>query len=225
MYYIQEKLKSNVLNYILEFNGDSKVKDVRETFIKTVAGYSVITYLFGVGDRHLDNIMITKNGRLFHIDYGYIFGADPVVSNPGIRMTPEIIEALGGLSSRHYEIFTLLCADIYNCLRKHINIFLNMSAMLPKLTDMKINENDIHKLLLNRFLPGENSNNAKLHFINQIERQNYIDKIKDWCHYHSREGTVSSAMNRLSYAMSTLMIQNFPDDKNTKDSLTRSKKF
>lgn len=213
MYYIQEKLKSSVLNYILEFNGDLRIKEVRETFIKTLAGYSVVTYLFGVGDRHLDNIMVTKNGKLFHIDYGYIFGADPVVTNPGIRMTPELIEAIGGLSSKNYEAFTNLCSRIYNCLRRHINIFLNMVVILPELTEMKTTPNDIYKLLVDRFLPGESNKDAQLHFINQIEKQNYIDKIKDWCHYHSKEATVSSAMNRLSYAMSTLIIQNFTENK------------
>ncbi|QKF94394.1 phosphatidylinositol kinase [Fadolivirus algeromassiliense] len=224
MYYIQEKLKTSVLNYVFEFNGDLKIKEVRDTFIKSVAGYSVITYLFGVGDRHLDNIMVSKNGKLFHIDYGYIFGADPVVSNPGIRMTPEIIEALGGLSSRYYATFTELCSRIYNCLRRHIDIFISMSTILPKLTEMKVTDDDIYKLLINRFLPGENNNDATLHFISQIEKQNYIDKIKDWCHYHSREGTVSSAMNRLSYAMSTLITQNFIDDKSSKDSVNKSTK-
>jgi len=201
LYFIKEKIRSSILNYIMEKNGDIKINDLREKFIKSTAAYCVLTYLFGVGDRHLDNIMVTKDGRLFHIDFGYVLGKDPVFWNPSIRITPEIIEAIGGFQSEKYIEFKNLCSKIFNVMRRNINLFINLLMLLPKISDINITEKEIEEQIIKRFMPGENELDAKMYFVKQLEYNKISHSIKDFCHYHTKEKTVSSALNRLTSAI------------------------
>nr|XP_028586853.1 phosphatidylinositol 4,5-bisphosphate 3-kinase catalytic subunit beta isoform isoform X2 [Podarcis muralis] len=66
--------KDALLNWLKEYNSGDDLDRAIETFTLSCAGYCVATYVLGIGDRHSDNIMVRKNGQLFHIDFGHILG-------------------------------------------------------------------------------------------------------------------------------------------------------
>ena len=84
-----------------------------ESYINSCAGYCVVTYILGIGDRHLENLMIDNNGRLFHIDFGYILGKDPKPMPPPIKLCKEMVECMGGKGSKKYEEFQQKCVNAY----------------------------------------------------------------------------------------------------------------
>ncbi|KAK3098684.1 hypothetical protein FSP39_021968 [Pinctada imbricata] len=104
--------------------------EVMDNYIRSIAGYSVIMYLLGVGDRHMDNILITKTGKLFHIDFGYILGRDPKPLPPPMRLSKEMVDAMGGTNSEHFHDFKTHCYTAFLALRRSANLVLNLFSLM-----------------------------------------------------------------------------------------------
>jgi phosphatidylinositol 3-kinase len=99
-------------------------------FVRSCAGYCVITYLLGIGDRHLDNLLITHDGRLFHIDFGFIMGRDPKPFPPPMKLCKEMVFGMGGHDSPHYVQFKNFACEAYNILRKSGNLILCLCSLM-----------------------------------------------------------------------------------------------
>jgi phosphatidylinositol 3-kinase len=88
-------------------------------FIASSAFACVFCWVLGVGDRHLDNIIICTDGTLVHIDFAYMLGDDPKYSSNLLRINPAMVEAMGGENSRGFEEFLrlscLVCCIIPLC--------------------------------------------------------------------------------------------------------------
>ncbi|KAH9426447.1 Phosphatidylinositol 3-kinase catalytic subunit type 3, partial [Dermatophagoides pteronyssinus] len=104
--------------------------EIMDAYIKSCAGYCVITYLLGVGDRHLDNLLMTKTGRLFHIDFGFILGRDPRLRRPPIKITREMVDAMGGMDSENFYKFCSFVRTAFLHLRRHSNLILNLFSLM-----------------------------------------------------------------------------------------------
>lgn len=76
-----------------------------------MAVMSVIGYVIGLGDRHLDNVLIElSSGEIVHIDYNVCFEKGKtlrVAEKVPFRMTPNLEEALGvtGIEVSLFYIF------------------------------------------------------------------------------------------------------------------------
>ncbi|CAG5083173.1 Similar to pik3c3: Phosphatidylinositol 3-kinase catalytic subunit type 3 (Xenopus laevis) [Cotesia congregata] len=104
--------------------------EVMDTYVRSCAGYCIITYVLGVGDRHLDNLLLTTSGKLFHIDFGYILGRDPKPLPPPMKLSKEMVEAMGGVGSEHYHEFRKQCYTAFLHLRRHANLILNLFSLM-----------------------------------------------------------------------------------------------
>ena len=201
-----KKYKCSIQNFINEHNSHLSIHEMKQRFVTSCAAYCVITYILGIGDRHLENIMITKSGILFHIDYGFILGEDPKkMLSPEIRITPEMVDAMGGLESQYYKLFQEICLKSYNCIRRHFNLFAIQLSMLyrlePFIDNRKYTKEKIDQFIIKKFIPNENYEEAKLKFKMKVENSHnsqYKSSFIDYFHRSNNDVEFNSSSNSSS---------------------------
>ncbi|WVR09318.1 hypothetical protein IAU60_006383 [Kwoniella sp. DSM 27419] len=107
----------------------------QRNFIRSLAGYSVVTYLLQIKDRHNGNILVDQDGHLIHIDFGFMLSNSP--GNMGFEAAPfkmplEYVDIMGGLDSPGYVYFTKLFKEGFEAARKHSDSLITIVELMQK---------------------------------------------------------------------------------------------
>ncbi|KAI0071970.1 atypical/PIKK/PI3K protein kinase [Panus rudis PR-1116 ss-1] len=160
---------------------------VIDTFVRSCAGYCVMTYILGVGDRHLDNLLLAPDGHFFHVDFGYILGRDPKPFAPPVKVCKEMVDAMGGVQSVHYARFKNFCFTAFTILRKSANLILNLVTLMVDANIPHIKHRDVHEQVLGKFCLDLTEEEAIEHFeklLNDISPFTAVlDRMHDWAQY------------------------------------------
>ncbi|KAK1939570.1 phosphatidylinositol 3-and 4-kinase domain containing protein [Babesia divergens] len=122
----------SIESFLIE-KGTSFVDDLvkRLNFVGSLASYSVLTHLLGVGDRHNDNLILSKSGHVVHVDYGYILGSDPrLLPLPPFKLSNELLGFLGGRGSFFYRMFKERFYLVFSILRRHAKLIIILIYLL-----------------------------------------------------------------------------------------------
>ncbi|RKF82099.1 Phosphatidylinositol 4-kinase STT4 [Golovinomyces cichoracearum] len=122
-------------------NEDSlRFQEARGNFVKSMAAYSIISYLLQFKDRHNGNIMIDDAGHILHIDFGFCFDIAPggvKFERAPFKLTSEMIAVMGGsIDHQIFKWFEELCIKAFLASRQYMEplsqlVLLMLDSGLP----------------------------------------------------------------------------------------------
>ncbi|KAF2749622.1 phosphatidylinositol 4-kinase-like protein STT4 [Sporormia fimetaria CBS 119925] len=111
--------------FVSKYGGEDSIRfqEARSNFVKSMAAYSVISFLLQFKDRHNGNIMIDDAGHIIHIDFGFCFDIAPggiKFERAPFKLTGEMIAVMGGSQeSQAYRWFEELTVKAFLASRQH----------------------------------------------------------------------------------------------------------
>lgn len=167
--------------YITKFGPENSIEfqQARNNLIKSLAAYSIISYLLQFKDRHNGNIMYDGEGHVLHIDFGFCFDIVPggvKFEAVPFKLTHEMIMVLGGRAdTQAFKWFEELCIKGYLACRPYMETIVRcvqpmLESGLPCFKDTTI------KKLRLRFVPNKSEKDASKYFkelINKSSESNF----------------------------------------------------
>jgi phosphatidylinositol 3-kinase len=193
--------EGTINNYLQIHNPEKKFGEILENYMKSLAFWTIFTYLLGVGDRHLENIMLTSDGVLFHIDYGFILGYETKPYVPLIRIDNSILEGIGG--NVQYEKFKSICIDMFLCLRRYSSLlfccFITFASCDPPIQNTKFTLELLENHIVDRFLLGQSETDVSCTISKLIDNSRDAVTLKVSDYIHTYASKIPSSKGILSW--------------------------
>lgn len=87
-----------------------------DAFKRSLAAYSILSYVLQLKDRHNGNVLIDSEGHIVHIDFGFMLSNSPGsvgFEAAPFKLTYEYVEVLGGVGSEEFEDYKRLCKQAF----------------------------------------------------------------------------------------------------------------
>ncbi|GAV52174.1 hypothetical protein ZYGR_0AG01650 [Zygosaccharomyces rouxii] len=119
---LTEIIKPQLRNFFFDyFSEPQEWLDVKKTYTKGIAASSIVGHILGLGDRHLNNILVDySTGKPIHIDLGVAFDQGRLLPIPELvpfRLTRDVVDGFGitGVDG----LFRRSCESTYSVLREN----------------------------------------------------------------------------------------------------------
>lgn len=87
-----------------------------DAFKRSLAAYSMISYILQLKDRHNGNLLIDNEGHVIHIDFGFMLSNSPGsvgFEAAPFKLTYEYVDVLGGVGSPDFDDYKKLCKQAF----------------------------------------------------------------------------------------------------------------
>lgn len=129
-------------------------EEAQKNFVESLAGYSLITYLINIKDRHNGNILLDINGNVIHIDFGFVLGISPGslgFENAPFKLTQEYIDIMDGKDSSMFLYYKSLILRGLIEVRKYVDDFMKIIEIRGKSVKMPCFNGRSKKEILDKF--------------------------------------------------------------------------
>ncbi len=163
--------------------GADRLETAIDIFTRSCAGYCVATFILGIGDRHPDNIMVNKEGRLFHIDFGHFLGH--FKKKYGIKrervpfvLTEDFIKVISKghpspIDTPEFHKFQTMCEQAYMIIRRYSHLIVNLFTLMLSSDMPELQSIDDIMFLRKTLAIDETDDNALRYF-----RRQFVDSYK-----------------------------------------------